>query len=63
MTCEESEHVTVDDEREGNVVCIKCGLVMGPIYLNLTVNKNNVHHQNIKKAHYFNIIRRTKIEQ
>ena len=31
---------TVDDEREGNVICTDCGLVLAPIYLDQIVNYN-----------------------
>ena len=43
-------HNQVDDDREGNVVCTDCGLVIEPIYQNLTVNynKNNVFRHNNK---------------
>ena len=42
--CEECSHKNqVDDEREGNVVCTDCGLILGPVYQNFIVknDKNN----------------------
>ena len=35
-------HNQLDDDREGNVVCTDCGLVIEPIYQN---NIKNLHHQ------------------
>lgn len=50
--CEECKHEhPVDDEREGNLVCTDCGLILGPIYQNFIVknDKNNGTHRNNKK--------------
>ena len=50
--CERSQHENlVDDYREGNVVCIDCGLVLEPIYEHPKINnnKNIVYNQNNKE--------------
>ena len=51
--CKDCPHRNqVDDDREGNVVCTDCGLVIEPIYQNLSVgyDKNNVsRHDNKNK--------------
>ena len=47
--CKDCQHHNqVDDEREGNVVCTDCGLILEPIYQNLIVNydNKNVYQQN-----------------
>ena len=45
-------HNQVDDEREGNVVCTDCGLIIEPIYQDSIVNYDKKHlyqHLNIDK--------------
>ena len=44
IQCETKHKNQVDDEREGNIVCTDCGLVLEPIYLNTVeyINNNNV---------------------
>ena len=47
---------TVDDEREGNVVCTDCGLVLAPIYLNQIVKINktdNMYYESNNKQQIF----------
>ena len=52
--CENGNHENqIEDEREGNVVCTDCGLILGPIYQYSIVNndKKYVPHQNNKDKH------------
>ena len=39
--CENGNHENqIEDEREGNVVCTDCGLILGPIYQYSIVNND-----------------------
>ena len=51
--CKDCTHENqVDDEREGNVVCTDCGLILGSIYQNCIVKNdkdNSAHRSNKEK--------------
>ena len=53
IQCETRHKNQVNDEREGNIVCTDCGLVLEPIYLNTVEyinNNNNVSTRQKKKT-------------
>ena len=63
--CDVCRHLNqLDDEREGNVVCTDCGLIVEPIYQNLIVDydkKNLYQHSNIDKEIVTSPIKTLKI--